>query len=131
MGKASHPRGKRCGRFRSGFEFDVASQLINAGIEVRYEDTVLRYTVPERVCRYTPDFVLPNGIFIEAKGRWDSQDRLKHKLLRTQSPELDIRIVFQNARLPIRKGSPTTYGDYCTKIGIKWAQKTIPPEWLI
>ncbi len=33
-----------------------------------YEGYTLRYTVPAKVGRYTPDFLLPNGIVIETKG---------------------------------------------------------------
>ena len=44
--------------------------------------------------------------------------------------ELDIRIVFQSAKTKIRKGSKTTYGMFCDKHGIMWAEKQIPESWL-
>ena len=34
-----------------------------------------------------------------------------------------------SGKTKIRKGSPTTYGSYCDKHGIPWAEKTIPQEW--
>ena len=95
-----------------------------------YEDTVIDYIKPETQHKYTIDFTLPNGILIETKGRWVLEDRKKHMLIRQQHPELDIRIVFQNPRGKIRKGSKTTYADYCEKHGIKWAEKEIPSDWL-
>jgi hypothetical protein len=37
--------------------------------------------------------------------------------VRARNPGLDIRIVFMNARKPIRKGSETSYGDWATANG--------------
>ena len=75
------------------------------------------------------DFTLPNGILIEAKGRWTTEDRAKHLLIKKQHPELDIRILFMSSKTKIRKNSKTTYGDFCDKHGILWAEKTIPESW--
>jgi hypothetical protein len=116
--------------YRSGFELLISEQLTGSSITFGYEDTVIEYTVPERHSKYTADFTLPNGIIIEAKGRWTAEDRKKHLLVKKQHPGLDIRIVFQSARTKISKGSKTTYGDYCDKHGIQWAEKKIPESWL-
>ena len=116
--------------YRSAFELLISEQLTESSIGFGYEDTVIKYTVPERHSKYTPDFTLPNGIIIEAKGRWTTEDRQKHLLIRKQHPELDIRFVFQSTRTKIRKGSKTTYGDFCDKHGILWAEKNIPESWL-
>ena len=116
--------------YRSGFEHKVSEQLTESKIKFGYEDTVIEYIVPERQSKYTIDFTLPNGILVETKGRWVIEDRKKHLLIKKQHPELDIRIVFQNAKTKIRKGSKTTYGDYCDKHGIVWAEKNIPKSWL-
>jgi hypothetical protein len=51
-------------------------------------------------------------------------------LIKKQHPDLDIRIIFQSAKTKIRKGSKTTYGDFCDKHGITWSEKEIPEEWL-
>ena len=45
------------------------------------------------------------------------------------NPELDIRIVFMSGKTKIRKGSKTTYGDWCDKHQIPWAEKQIPEAW--
>ncbi len=79
---------------------------------------------------YTPDFILPNGIIIETKGLWTSEDRTKHLLIREQHPELDVRLCFQNARKKIRKGTQTTYAMWCGKKGIKHCDKSFPKSCL-
>ncbi len=79
---------------------------------------------------YTPDFPLRNGIIVETKGRFVTEDRVKHKLIKEQHPDLDIRFLFSNSRTKLSKGSPTTYGMWCTKHGFDYADKTIPQAWL-
>jgi len=114
--------------FRSGFESKLAHQLERGGIRYKYETLQIEY---QKVSTYTPDFILPNGIIIEAKGLWTTEDRKKHLLVREQHPQLDIRIVFQSATNKIRKGSNTTYAGWCEKKGIKYANKLIPESWLL
>ena len=79
---------------------------------------------------YTPDFPVSPHIVIETKGRWVLEDRQKMLLIIKQYPDIDFRIVFYNANQKIKKGSKTSYADWCDKHGIKWANKTIPSEWL-
>ena len=116
--------------YRSGFEHKVSEQLTEGKVKFGYEETVIEYTVPARQSKYTVDFTLPNGILVETKGRWTSEDRKKHLLIKKQHPELDIRFIFQSAKTKIRKGSKTTYSDYCDKHGIVWAEKKVPESWL-
>jgi len=115
--------------YRSGFEHKVADQLTENKIKFEYETTVIDYIKPQTNHTYTIDFTLPNGILVETKGRWVAEDRKKHLLIKKQHPELDIRIVFMSGRTKIRKGSKTTYGDWCDKNGIVWAEKQIPEGW--
>jgi hypothetical protein len=116
--------------YRSGFEHKVSDQLKENKIKFEYETTVIPYIKPETKHTYTIDFTLPNGILIETKGRWVIEDRKKHLLIKKQHPELDIRMVFMSGKTKIRKGSKTTYGMFCDKHGIQWAEKTIPESWL-
>ena len=116
--------------YRSGLEESVDALLKQSGIDAQYEQHKVLYTIPISYHEYTPDFRLPNGIFIETKGRFVLEDRKKHILIKQQHPELDIRFVFQNSKNKIRKGSPTTYADWCNKHGFLYADKTIPQEWL-
>jgi len=115
--------------YRSGLEETIAKDLKEAGISFLYEDKKITYQV-NQVRTYTPDFILPNGIIIETKGRFVVDDRMKHLMIREQYPHLDLRFVFSNSRNKIRKGSKTTYGDWCDKHGFLYADKRIPDEWL-
>jgi hypothetical protein len=116
--------------FRSGLEDKVAAQLRSAGIDPQYEQHKIEYTKPERRAKYTPDFRLPNGVFIETKGRFITEDRQKHLLIKAQHPEIEIRFVFSNSRARISKTSTTTYADWCNKHGFTFADKVIPKEWI-
>lgn len=116
--------------YRSKFEANIASDLEARGVDFRYEPFRLKYTKPAKPSNYTPDYVLPNGIIIEAKGYFESADRTKHLIIKEQRPELDIRFVFQNPNNRLSKNSKTTYGDWATKNGFKYAAKQIPQEWI-
>lgn len=86
--------------------------------------------VPESSHKYLPDFILSNGIYIEAKGLFNRADRQKHILIRKQYPEIDLRFVFQNMKNKISKQSKTTYADWCVKNGFKFANQRIPVAWI-
>lgn len=126
--------------YRSGLEKKVADQLAAEGIRFSYEGEWVPYLVPERQAKYLRDFQ-PTGtnIILEAKGRFGhdksdangARERQKLILVREQHPELDLRIVFQNARKPIYKGSKTTYAKWAEDHKFKWSDKgTVPPEWI-
>jgi hypothetical protein len=115
--------------YRSGLEEDLDATLKKIGVDGQYEQHKIKYVKPETHHTYTPDFRLPNGIFIETKGRFVTEDRKKHILIKSQHPKLDIRFVFQNSRNKLRKGSKTTYADWCIKYGFLYADKDIPAEW--
>lgn len=121
---------RKVGAFRSGLEDKVSKQLESKGVSFDYEQWKIPYIIPASNHTYTPDFLLPNGIFVETKGLWESADRKKHLLIREQYPELDIRIVFSSSRSKIYKGSPTSYAEFCEKNGILFADKLIPLAWL-
>lgn len=116
-------------KYKSGFEAKIAKQIERKGVEVCYETQTIKYVKPVTHHTYTPDFILPNGILVETKGRLTLYDRQKHMLIKEQHPELDIRFVFMNANNKIRKGSKTTYKMWAEKYGFKFAEKTIPNEW--
>lgn len=116
-------------KYRSKFEERIAKQIRESGVKVLYETQSISYIKPVTKHKYTPDFILPNNIYIETKGRFTLYDRKKHLLIKEQHPELDIRIVFQNSNNKITKGSKTTYGEWCDKNNIKWADGKIPSEW--
>ena len=115
--------------YRSGLEDKVSDQLKKSGVEFSYETFKIKWTLLEHKT-YTPDFILPNGIIVETKGRFVTADRKKHLLVREQHPELDIRFVFSNSKAKISKGSKTSYADWCNKNKFQFADKLIPQEWL-
>lgn len=121
--------GKKHG-FRSGLEKQMIAELEGYNIEPNYESVKFDYVVPESKHVYTPDFPVSPHIVIETKGRWVLEDRQKMLLLIEQHPEIDFRMIFYNANQKIKKGSKTSYADWCDKHKIKWANKNIPREWL-
>lgn len=130
--------------FRSKFERSIAEQLKKAGIKYNYEkESYECFTkVTNGVCEdcdgthvvqrrwYTPDFFLPNGIIIEAKGHLTASNRTILKAVREAHDTLDLRLVFQSNNR-INRGSETRYGDWADQQGIKWVIRKIPEEWLI
>jgi hypothetical protein len=103
--------------FRSGLEERVADLLVELGVKYEYESTKVPYVIQHN---YTPDFILPNGIWLECKGYWDSADRKKIKSVIQQNPDVDLRMVFQAPYNTISKKSKTTYAAWCDRHGIKW-----------
>jgi len=116
--------------WRSGLEEKIAAELTAHGVEYTYEQETIEYLKPERRAKYTPDFVLTNGIIIETKGRFVTADRQKHLLVKTQHPAKDIRFVFSNPNQRISKTSKTTYAMWCEKHGFKYAKGSVPLVWI-
>jgi hypothetical protein len=113
--------------FRSGLEQDNAKLLDAMGVSYEYETLKIPFVPKPRT--YTPDFVLPNGIIVETKGRFVSSDRTKHLLVKDQHPHLDIRFVFSNPNTKISKRSKSTYGSWCDQYGFQYATGMIPRGW--
>ena len=114
--------------YRSLFELNVAKNLIENKIKFEYETQKINYIPKTKV--YTPDFYFPlTDIYVEAKGYFDMDDRVKMLLVKKQHPDLDIRFVFLKPYNKIRSNSKTTYVDWCYKYNFKWADKVIPMEW--
>ena len=115
--------------FRSGLEEKVANQIQKANHKLRYEVVKIKW-IDFAIRSYTPDFVLDNGIIIEVKGFWSVEDRKKHAKVKQQHTDLDIRIVFENSKRKIRKGSKTSYGMWCDKNDILYYDRIIPLSWM-
>jgi hypothetical protein len=114
-------------KLRSGLEDKLAAQLEEAGISFSYESLKVPYSIPHT---YNPDFILENGIIIEGKGLFTSDDRTKHLAVKKEHPHLDVRFVFSRSASPLYKGSKSTYASWCEKHGYKYADKLIPATWL-
>ncbi len=117
--------------YKSKLEIEVANYL---GDYAEYEPEYLEFIQPPKQRRYCPDFKTKANVFIECKGKWVTEDRLKHVWLREQHPDKRIVLLFQNPDVKINKRSKTTYGDWATKNGLEWYDwrtKEIPKELII
>ena len=115
--------------FRSGLEEDISSYLQRAGVPFAYEQVRIPYEVHKN-CTYTPDFILPNGIIVESKGRFVTADRQKHLMIRDQHPDLEIRFVFTRSASRISKTSKTSYAMWGQKNGCQIHDRIIPRSWM-
>ena len=97
--------------FRNQFEEKLASFLEERRVAYEYETLVLGYTLEGK---YKPDFILPNGIIIEAKG-----------FFRTS----DIRLVFYDQYKKVQGSNLRCY-EWAVKYKFKFANKDIPEEWI-
>ena len=69
--------------FRSGLEEKVADLMVNLGVKYEYESTKVPYSIMHN---YTPDFLLPNGIYLECKGYWTVKTDVKLEMLWSRIP---------------------------------------------
>ena len=120
---------------KSGLEEVIYNYLKNNKVHFVYEGMKIKFELPTQKKSYTPDFPINDRFIVEAKGAFNSADRKKHKLIREQHPELDIRFIFSNSKTKIGKKSLTTYGKWCELFKFKFhciqSTKTpFPQEWL-
>ncbi len=119
--------------FRSGYEERIYEQATDKGRELDYEQpgSYLYYTKPAKKSRYLPDFVLGNGVLVEAKGLLTAEDRAKMLNVKRDNPEADIRFLFQRAGRRITKSKNSmTYEEWADKHGFPCAfGETIPEDW--
>lgn len=112
---------------RSNFEYDIKCNLVRAGVSFEYETKRILYNVTHT---YKPDFILPNGVIVEAKGLFEPSDRQKHLYIKEQHPELDIRFLFMRDQWLTNKRKQK-YSTWCKKHGFKYhIGKMIPKEWI-
>lgn len=118
-------------QYKSKLEIQVAEYL---GGDAEYEREYIEFVQPAKSRRYCPDFKTKAGVFIECKGKWVTEDRLKHVWLKEQHPDKRIILLFQNPDVKINKRSKTTYGDWATKNNIEWLDwrdKNIPKDLIV
>jgi hypothetical protein len=119
--------GKKYG-YRSGLEVKVQEHLKENGVHAKYEHIKIEWE-DLMYRKYTPDFLLPNGVIVETKGLFTAQDRRKHLLIKQQHPMLDVRFVFERADRKLSKVSKSTYASWCEKNGFQYAVKYVPLAW--
>ena len=114
-------------KYRSKFEASIAANLHAKNVAFTYESIRLDYTLEGT---YVPDFILPSGIMVEAKGHLRAEDRRKLRAVKTQHPTLKICFCFQNANNKLSKAKKSlTYWQWAERHGFPWCNKTIPKEW--
>jgi hypothetical protein len=115
-------------KYRSKFEAGIAANLNKNKVAFSYESLELDYILS---CCYKPDFILNNGVIIETKGFLSKEDRRKMVAVKAANPSLDIRFCFQNAKTKLSRGKKRSlsYGQWATKNGFLWCDKTIPADW--
>jgi len=123
-----HYKKQTRGKFKSKFEKAVAEQLAQHGVSFEYEGSYIEYVQPAQNRKYLPDFDV-GPFYIEVKGYLEPKARKKLLWVR-ENADKEIRLFFQDASKPIYKGSKTTYGEWATKNGFKWAEREIPQEWV-
>lgn len=121
---------RKINNYRSKFEQKVAANLRERKIKFDYETEKLPFTQPASKHIYTPDFILPNGIIVEVKGKFDNASRKKMAIVcKEYEGKKDIRMLFMRDQ-PLQKGAKQTYGEWCDSKGIKWAVGEVPDDWL-
>ncbi len=130
--------------YRSGFELKLATQLESDGVDFTYEEYSYEYddkAPPGYVCvdcagttlyksrTYTPDFLLTKtNITIEAKGKFTAKERKKMLQVRSDHPDLDLRLVFMRDN-KLSKMSKTKYSEWAQKNDFIYGVGSIPKEW--
>ncbi len=120
--------------FKSKFEETVSSHLQEQEREIQYEVDTIPFLQPEVKRKYKPDFKIADNVYVECKGIFSVEDRKKMLWVREQHPDKTFYILFYNAYQKLRKGSTTTYAEWCDKHGFIWADwfksgRSIPKEW--
>lgn len=101
---------------RNAFEEEVYKHLAKeyGRNNVQYEAASFPYTLSYS---YTPDFVVSDGntaFYVEAKGYFRPDNRRTMVAVRDQTPNLDLRIIFQrNSKLS--KNGKQRYSDWADK----------------
>ena len=120
---------------KSGLEEVIYNFVTKEDVSFSYETLKIYFDQPTQKKTYTPDFPIKKSFIVEAKGAFNSADRKKHKLIKAQHPEYDIRFIFSNSKTRIGKKSKTTYGKWCDLFGFKYhcihsTNKKFPNNWL-
>lgn len=136
--------------FRSGYEAQIAADLIVKKVSFEYETVKLALTKPivgawclecgskktAKKTTYKPDFIIPikgtlAKCIVEAKGRMTAKDRKTILAFSAVAQTLDsFYFVLIQRDNKLSTGSTTRYSDWLRKNGITFAVgTTIPPAW--
>lgn len=117
-------------KYKSDLERQYAKRLrrVPPEYEVSYETHKLNYVLEKT---YYPDFVCEKDdkvFYIEAKGYFRKEDRVKLLAVREANPGIDLRLAFAVDNKLHRK-SKIRYSDWCIKNGFTYCIGEIPNEW--
>lgn len=116
-------------KFRSKFEKGLYSKAKRSRKKIEYEPKEPKFSYVT-TSLYLPDFRLPNGIYIEAKGYFSPKDRRKMLAVKAMHPKMDVRFVFQRANNKLTKAKNSkSYWQWAEQHGFPWAEGTIPTKW--
>lgn len=127
---------------KSKFEIRLGKELTKLKVKFSYESEKWHYKIKpyNATCSacgsgevyetriYTPDFFLPSGVVVEAKGNFTPKMRTKIKAVIKSNPSKDLRIVFMQDNY-LTKTRKKRYSDWCIQQGIEYAIYSIPEEW--
>jgi len=112
---------------RSGFEKFIKKLFKDNDVKYRYEPYGISFILEKQ---YVPDFVLDNGIHIEAKGYLRPEDRRKLLSVKEQNPSLDLRIWFQKDGY-LTKKKKVKYSEWAERNGFDYhIGDELPERWL-
>ena len=113
--------------YRTWYEVEIAK--VNKDLRYEPKDSVLEWT-SKILHKYTPDFVLPNGVLVEAKGWFRPKEQEKYLSLKANYKELDLRFLFQKPHQKLPRAKRMTYAKWADKHKFIWAEGPyIPKEW--
>ena len=115
--------------YRSNFELSFAKRLTELKLKAQYESEKIYYVQPEKIRIYHPDWTIGKNVYIETKGRFTASDRQKILYVMKSNLFCTIYLLFQNSKVTLSKVSKTTYGDWCTKNGVLWADIRDEKTW--
>jgi len=97
--------------------------------KIDYETETIKYRLEKT---YIPDFIITfkdgRKIYIEAKGFLRPENRAQLLAVKSQYPDIDLRLVFERDN-KLRRTSTTRYSDWATQKGFKFSIGNIPSEW--
>ena len=82
--------------FKSGLEKKAWKILKKHIPRVKYEPDAIPYRQPAKERKYTPDFKVAQGVYIEAKGKLDLATRQKMVWFKDMHPRITIIFLFMN-----------------------------------
>jgi len=98
-------------------------------LQAEYEADKIPFVQPLQKRNYTPDWKIKDGVYIETKGRFTGADRKKMLWLRDSNPNITIYMLFMRSSVTLTKASKTTYGEWCDKNNIPWADIKDKDRW--